>query len=149
MRGVYDVGGKISNFSAAKAMIRLKAPAAAIVELLSFSLTDETGVNQQLTGHFYRASSDGTNAASSATPVAHETGDQAAGTNCAIGNFGTDPAVSTAFPSESQNGMGGWYWDAGDEDLITIEPGGRLVFILDNAPSAFDADVKATFRERG
>lgn len=132
-----------------RSLIRLSAPADAIVELLRAEIFNGDVENaNQVSAILQRASTDGTGTA--ATPAPLEAGDPAFGgtavVNCTVEpTLSGDPLYQTGF--DLRNGM---LWVPTPDERIILSPSGRIVLRLDSdAGETILIGATLTFREIG
>lgn len=152
MRGVYTASYRISGLAAAKTLMYLTAPASAVVEILSASVTNEANeTNEQILCTFQKIGTLGTPTATTVTPAKHEDGDQAAGSTVKANVTASEPTYTadTEIAREGTSSLGGWFYTPVPEERKYVPPSGSIGLRVINAPTSFDAVVRLTFREIG
>lgn len=153
MRGVYEAVYKISGLAAAKTLLYLTAPAAAVVEILSASVTNASNeTNEQLDCFIKKIGTLGTPTATSLTPSKTEDGDQAAGSTVKANVTASEPTYTsnTEVGWEGYSDLAGWFFDPIPEARKYVPPSGSVGVYLNATPAAaLDAVVRLVFREVG
>lgn len=153
MRGVYTATVKISGLAAAKTLMYITAPAAMVVEILSASIDNEgTNVtNQQLEATLQKVSSLGTPTGTTLTPGKHEDGDQAS-QSTVVGNVTASEPTYAANTDKDHQGypsLAGYKHAPIPEERMYISPSSTYGLRMLSTPTAFDCQVKITYREIG
>lgn len=149
---MYTVSNTVAGVTAATDLIRISAPADAVVVVHKVIITQETefgdAASEQLDVMFHRGSTDGSGGATpTASPL--EVGDAAFGGSCATGNT-TQSTDGTILHREAFNVMAGLYWTPTPEERIVLSPSGRFIASLETAPDdSIDFRVTAYFEEIG
>ncbi len=149
---MYVVSAAVAGVTAAIDLIRISAPADAVVVVHKVVITQETefgdAASEQMDIQFHRGSTDGSGGA---TPTARplEVGDAAFGGTVATGNT-SQSTEGTFLHHEAANVMAGFVWAATPEERIVLSPSGRLIVELPTAPDdSIDFRVFAAFEEIG
>lgn len=154
MRGVYTATAQLSAVSTARTLMRIQAPATAIVEILEAHVTDaDNEVNEQLDIGLQRITTlNGLSDDSVVTPAVHEEGDGAFGgtvkANVANGSDHTYTA-DKHFGREGVASLSGYHYTPIPELRPTLAPGAHLGLKLHSAPTALILNVSITFRVIG
>lgn len=153
MRGVYTASYKISAISTARTVMYITAPAAAVVEVLEASVTnDSSSTSQQIEVAMQTIGTLGTPTATSVTPAKSEAGDQASGSTVKGNVTASEPTytASTEWGYEGANVLSGWFHQPIPEDRRYVAPGGSLGIRLLSTPNpTFDCQVRLVWREIG
>ena len=149
---MYVVSAAVAGVTAAIDLIRISAPADAVVVVHKVIISQETefgdAASEQMDIQFHRGSTDGSGGA---TPTARplEVGDAAFGGTVATGNT-SQSTEGTFLHHEAANVMAGFVWAATPEERIVLSPSGRLIVELPTAPDdSIDFRVTAYFEEIG
>jgi hypothetical protein len=150
VKGVYSSAAKIAALNAAKTIEYITAPAAKVVEIMVFTCTDESNAtNFQMQIAVQNISAIGAPTATSVTPTPHESGDQAAGSTTKVNVTASEPTYSTVIIQEGAPALSGFRWEPQPEERCYVAPSASLGFRMITTPTAFDADVRLTFKEIG
>ncbi len=150
MRGVYTASIKISGLNAAKTLLYLTAPSNKVVEVLSATVTNESNAtNFQGEVSIENISTLGTPTKTDITPTPHEKGDQAAGSTVAGNVTASEPTYGTVITREGFASLVGYRHEPQPEERIYVQGDSSIGVRLITTPTAFDADVRLTFREIG
>lgn len=152
MRGVYTASYRISALAGAKTLMYITAPATAVVEIISASVTNESNeTNEQLLCTFQTVNSLGTPTATTVTPAKTEAGSSAAASTVKANVTASEPTYvsDTEIGREGWSSLAGWFFDPSDAEKPIIAPSATLGLRCINAPTSFDGVVKITFREIG
>jgi hypothetical protein len=150
MRGVYTAATKIAGLNASKTLMYLTAPAGKPVEIMSFSVTNESNAtNFQMQVAIANISSLGTPTATSITPTPHEAGDQAAASTVKANVTASEPTYGTTITQEGAASLNGYRHEPYPDERILIPAGASVGFRMITTPTSFDCDVRLTFRELG
>jgi hypothetical protein len=153
MRGVYTAAGKISALNAARTLAYLTAPAGKAVEIIGITVTDESNAtNFQFEAAIARITTLGSPANYTAlAPTPHEVGDQAAGTtvNLATGTSTEPTTYGATINQEGAASVLGYRHEPQPEERIIVANSASIGIRMITTPTAFDADVRITFREIG
>src|SRR6516162_3863695 len=145
MRGVYTTAGKCAGITAARTLGYLTAPSAAVVELLSLTVTNESNAtNFQFEIAVKRITTLGTPSATSVTPSPHEAGDQAAGSTTKINCTSEPTTYGVTIPQEGAASLVGYRWEPlTDLERIYVAPSANIGFYLATTPGAStDFDIR-------
>lgn len=159
MRGVYVASYRIAAHTAAKTLMYLTAPAAAIVEILSARVSNESNeTNEQIAACLQRITTLGTPTATTVTAAKTEAGSAAAASTVKANVTASEPTygaiaqgadILDVFGLAGQPSLGGWEYVPLPEERLYIAPSGSVGIRLLAAVTAFDLDVVLTFREIG
>lgn len=150
MRGVYTATARITSLNAAKTLMYLTVPANKVIEILSASVTnDSNATNEQERVSIKRVSSLGTPTATATTPAPMEFGDQAAGTTIFYNVTASEPTYGQVITAEAWSSLGGFYFDPVPEERPIINGGATVGIYMESTPTAFNCDLRVTFREIG
>ncbi len=149
---MYVVSAAVATVTTAIDLIRISAPADAVVVVHKVVISQETefgdAASEQMDIQFHRGSTDGSGGA---TPTARplEVGDAVFGGTVATGNT-SQSTEGTFLHHEAANVMAGFVWAATPEERIVLSPSGRLIVELPTAPDdSIDFRVTAVFEEIG
>jgi hypothetical protein len=150
MARTYSIDTTIAALSTAKDILRVSAPATAVLELIRVEVTQDTSeTSEQLPLSIYRASTAGTGTAR--TPRPYEVGDPAAAAT-AVSDLSADTTKSPAEPlwTSAQNVLAGWLYHPVPDERIVVPPSGSIAVRLETAPGAALATrIVCTFKEVG
>ncbi len=150
MRGVYTAATKISGLNAQKTLMYLTAPAAKVVEIIAATVTNESNVtNQQVEIQISNITTLGTPTATAVTPTPHEAGDQAAGSTVKANVTASEPTYGSVLTQEGAASLHGYRFEPQPDERIYVAPGASVGIRILTTPTAFDCDVRLTFREIG
>jgi hypothetical protein len=153
MRGVYTAVIKITGLAAAKTLLYLTAPANKVVEVLSASVTNSGSnvTNQQLELTLQKVNVLGSPTASTLTPSPHEQGDQASGSTVKGNVTASEPSyvANTDLGHEGSSSLAGWFFQPLPEERAYIAGGDTWGLRMLSTPTAYDANVRFTYREIG
>lgn len=153
MRGVYTAQVQALTQTAGKTLIYVTAPATAVVEILSASITDvDNETNEQLEACLQRVSSLGTPTGTALTPSETENGDQAAASTV-VGNVtASEPTygANTQHGKEGFPSLGGYRYQPVPEERILIPPSGTVgLRLLTSTFTSRGLNAQVVFREIG
>jgi hypothetical protein len=150
MRGVYTAATKIAGLNAAKTMMYITAPSTKAVEIIGFTCTDESNAtNFQMEVAIANITTLGTPTATAITPTPHESGDQAAASTVKANVTASEPTYGTTITQEGAAVILGYRHEPAPEERLIVTPGTSIGFRMITTPTAFDCDVRLTFREIG
>jgi hypothetical protein len=150
MRGVYTSALKIAGLNAAKTVAYITAPTTKVVEIIGFTLTNESNAtNFQFELAIANISSLGTPTATAVTPTPHESGDQAAGSTTKMNVTASEPTYSTTITQEGAASLVGYRHEPAPEERLYVTAATSIGFRMITTPTSFDADARLTFREIG
>ncbi len=148
MGRLYSVLMDAVSVSAAKDLLRLSAPADAVVVVHEVTVSQEASeTSEQVAIQLQRASTDGTG--TSATPRPMEVGSTAFG-GTAVVNLTADTTPGDILRREAANLLSGYKYLPTPETRPVISPSGRFVVRLEDAPAAARTmSVEVIFEEIG
>ncbi len=148
MGRIYSVLMDAVSVSAAKDLLRLSAPADAVVVVHEVTVSQEASeTSEQVAIQLQRASTDGTG--TSATPRPMEVGSTAFG-GTAVVNLTADTTAGDILRREAANLLSGYKYLPTPETRPVISPSGRFVVRLEDAPAAARTmSVEVIFEEIG
>jgi hypothetical protein len=150
MRGVYTAATKIAALNASKTLAYLTAPATKAIEIIAVTVTNESNANNfQGQIAIQNITSLGTPTATSVTPTPHESGDQAAGSVTKFNVTASEPTYGTVITQEGFASLVGYRHEPAPEERIIVTPNTSIGIRMITTPTAFDCDVRVTFREIG
>jgi hypothetical protein len=150
MKGVYTSVLKIAGLNSARTLGYLTAPANKVVEIIGVTVTDESlATNNQMQVAIANISALGTPTATAVTPTPHEKGDQGAGSTTAFNVTANEPTYGTTITQEGAALLVGYRHEPAPEERIYVAPSQSIGVRLITTPTAFDCDVRITFREIG
>jgi hypothetical protein len=150
MRGVYTAQAKIAGLNAQKTLMYLTAPAGKVVEIIAATVTNESNAtNQQLAVAIDNVTTLGTPTATAVTPTPHEAGDQAAASTVKANVTASEPTYGSRLTAEGATSLLGYRHEPAPEERLYVAPGASVGIRLLTTPTAFDCDVRLTFREIG
>jgi hypothetical protein len=150
MRAVYTAALKIAGLNASKTLAYLTAPATKAVEILTATVTNESNAtNFQMEVAIANISALGTPTATAVTPTPHEAGDQAAASLTKFNVTASEPTYGTTITQEGAAALVGYRHEPAPEERLIVTPGASIGFRMITTPTAFDCDVRITFREIG
>ena len=130
----YTVTADAVSETTAQSLIRLTAPATAILIIDKVTVSQQTViVSEMLAIQMHIASTAGTGAAITARPV--EAGSTAFG-GTALGTITADPTEGNIYHREPWNILAPFVWHPTPEERIVVEPSAIFVVHLDIAPAA-------------
>ncbi len=149
---MYSVSNSVAGVTTAIDLLRISAPADAVIVVHKIIVTQETefgdAASEQMDIQFHRGSTDGSGGA---TPTARplEVGDAAFGGTVATGNT-TQSTEGVILHVEAANVMAGFVYPPTPEERIVLSPSGRLIVELPTVPDdSIDFRVVAIFEEIG
>lgn len=148
MGRMYSVIMDAVSVSAAKDLLRLSAPADAVVVIHEVTVSQEASeTSEQVAIQLMRASTDGTGTAATAKQL--ESGDPAFG-GSAVANLTVDTTAGDTLRREGANLLSGYKYLPTPEARPVISPSGRFVVRLEDAPAAARTmTVEVIFEEIG
>jgi hypothetical protein len=150
MRGVYTAALKIATLNSSKTLAYITAPATKAVEIIACTVTNESNANnQQMEIAIANISSLGTPTATSVTPTPHESGDQAAASTVKMNVTASEPTYGSTISQEGAASLVGYRHEPAPEERIIVTPATSVGIRMITTPTAFDCDVRLTFREIG
>jgi hypothetical protein len=150
MKGVYTSAAKIAGLNSTRTLAYLTAPVNKVVEIIGVTVTDESvATNFQMEIAIANISSLGTPTATQVTPTPHEKGDQAAGSSTFFNVTANEPTYGSTVTQEGAAAVQGYRHEPYPDERIYVAPGQSIGIRLQTTPTAFDADVRLTWREVG
>jgi hypothetical protein len=149
---MYSVSNTVASVTTAIDLLRISAPADAVVVVHKVIATQETefadAQAEMFDVMFHRGSTDGSGGATpTASPL--EVGDAAFGGTTATGNT-TQSTDGTILHREAFHVGAGLHWSPTPEERIVLSPSGRFIASLETAPDdSVDFRVTAYFEEIG
>lgn len=150
MKGVYTSALKIAGLNSQRTLVWLTAPANKVVEIIGVTVTDESVANNfQMEIAIANITTLGSAAGTAVTPTPHEKGDQAAGSTTTF-NATTEPQTyGTTIIQEGAAALVGYRHEPAPDERIYVAPGASIGVKINTTPTAFDCDVRITFKEIG
>lgn len=134
MGRLYSVLMDAVSISAAKDLLRLSAPADAVVVIHEVTVSQEASeTSEQVAIQLHRASDDGTGTA--ATPKQLQSGDPAFG-GTAVTDLTANTTATDILRRSAENLLSGYKYLPTPETRPVISPSGRFVVRLEDAPAA-------------
>jgi hypothetical protein len=150
MRGVYTAATKIAGLNATKTLAYITAPAAKAVEIIGCTVTNESNANNfQMQIAIANITTLGSPTGTTITPTPHEKGDQAAGSTTVFNITASEPTYGTTITQEGAASLVGYRHEPAPEERLIVQPGASVGVRMITTPTAFDCDVRLTFREIG
>jgi hypothetical protein len=147
MRGVYTAAAKIAGLNLAKTLFYLTAPTNQVVEILSVTVTDESNAtNFQFEVAIANITTLGSPTATGVTPTPSEKGDQAAAGTYAYNVTANEPTYGTPITQEGFASTVGYRHEPQPEERFVVQAGSSVGIRMITIPSAFDCDIRVTFR---
>jgi hypothetical protein len=150
MKGVYTSVLKIAGLNSSRTLAYLTAPANKVVEIIGVTVTDESlATNNQMQVAIINITSFNADTHTSVTPTPHEKGDQASGSTTNFNVTANEPTYGSVITQEGAALLVGYRHEPAPEERIYVAPGASIGVKLITTPTAFDCDVRLTFREIG
>lgn len=151
MRGVYTASYRIGALASAKTLMYISASSGLVNEVQSASVTNESNeTNEQLICAFQKISALGTPSGLVVAPTPHEFNDKASASTV-FANIGNEPTYASGIlvGQEGYSSIAGWVFNPTPEERFYISPNDTWGLRILNAPTAFDAVIRVTYREIG
>jgi len=158
MRGTYTASYQLTGVAAAKTLLYLTAPSAAVVELLSAKVTNvNVTTAEQLDIGLAKITTLGTPTATTLTAKATEGGSGAAGSTVKANVTASEPtyevdgaSIALYLDRQGMNNLSGYFYDPLPEERPAVAPSASVGIKLLATPSnSYTLDVELTWREIG
>lgn len=159
MQGVYTASYRISGVTTGKTLLYLTAPATAVIEILSASVSNENNeTNEQALFVLQRITSLGTPTATTVTPADTEPLSAAAASTVKANVTASEPTYGAiaqnadivgAFGLAGIPSLSGWFFDPTPEERVYVPPSGSIGIRSVNTILSADLVVTLTWREIG